>query len=102
MVRRGFDLGKSRPTSSTLAMISSACLCQTKGLGSSFQCSAQISMASMRCGTEVKAPRRSRRSVSSLNQRSMRFNHDELVGVKCRCQRARFGSANHLATGGAL
>ena len=37
----------------TLAMISSAVLCQRKGLGSWFQCSVQISMASMRSVTEV-------------------------------------------------
>ena len=50
----------------------------------------------------MNTPRRSRRSVSSLNQRSTRLSHDEQVGVKCRCQRARLGSASHLATGGAL
>ena len=67
-------------------MISSAVLCQMKGSGSWFQCSAQISMASMRSATLVNTPLRRRRSVSSLNQRSMMFSQDELVGVKCRCQ----------------
>ena len=57
-------------------MISSAVLCQTKGFGSSFQCSAHISIASTRSGTEVNTPRRSRRSVSSLNQRSTRLSHE--------------------------
>ena len=40
--------------------------------------------------------------MSSLNQPSTRFSHDELVGVKCRCQRARLGWASQSATGGAL
>ena len=65
-----------------------AVLCQTIGWGSSLQCSVHSSMASTRAGTLAKLPRRSRRSVSSLNQRSTRFSHDELVGVKCRCHRA--------------
>jgi hypothetical protein len=34
--------------------------------------------------TERCAPRRSSLLVSSANQRSTRFGHDELVGVKCR------------------
>lgn len=42
------------PPRRTLEMISSASLCQTKGLGSSFQCSVQISIASIRFGTDVK------------------------------------------------
>ena len=45
----------------------------------------------MRSLTLVNTPRRRRRSVSCLNQPSTRFSHDELVGVKCRCHRARLG-----------
>ena len=33
------------------------------------------------------AERRSLRLVSSANQRSTRFSHEELVGVKCRWNR---------------
>ena len=77
----------------TLSMISSAVLCQTNGLGSLFQWSPQVSMASIRAWTLEKAPRRSRRSVNSLNHRSTRFSHELDVGAKCRCQRALFGSS---------
>ena len=35
--------------------------------------------------------------MSCVNQPSTRFSHDDLVGVKCRCQRARFGWASHSA-----
>ena len=80
VARRGFGLGRAARPRRTLAMISSAGLCQMKGFGSSFQCSAQISMASIKWGTEVNAPRRSRRSVSSLNQRSMRLSHERMSG----------------------
>ena len=52
------------------------------GLGSVFQCSAQMVIAVARSLTLVKVPRRSRRSVSSLNQRSIRFNQELEVGVK--------------------
>src|SRR5437764_265825 len=82
-------------------MICSAVLCQTKGLGSSFQCDAHTSIASVSAATEVKLALRSRRLVSCANQPSTRFSHDELVGVKCRCQRARFGCSSHALTGGA-
>lgn len=65
-------------------MISSAVLVHTNGFGSSFQCSVHISSASMSSSTLVKRPRRRRLSVSSLNHRSTRFNHDDEVGMKCR------------------
>ena len=59
-------------------------------------------MASMRCGhrreTRLDGP-----SFGEFAQRcSMRCSRDDEVGVKCRRHQARFGSANHLATGGAL
>ena len=38
-------------------------------------------------GPSVWVPRRSFLVVSSANQRSTRFSHDELVGVKCRTNR---------------
>src|SRR4051812_47793387 len=82
-------------------MMALAVLCQTKGRGSLFQCDAQMSMASVSAATESKLPWRSRRLVSCANQPSTRFSHDELVGVKCRCQRARLGCSSHAVTGGA-
>jgi len=42
-------------------------------------------------GTEWDRPRRSALSVSSRNQRSTRFNHDDEVGVKCMWKRGVFG-----------
>ena len=48
--RRGFDLGKGGSSLRTLPMISSAGLCQTRGLGSSFQCSTQVSMVPIEIG----------------------------------------------------
>ncbi len=75
----------------TLVMISSAVLCQMKGLGASFQRSAHSSIASMSAPTRLKVPRRSRRSVSRWNQPSTRFSHDDDVGVTCRCHRCRLG-----------
>src|SRR5690242_2053364 len=58
-----------------------------KGLGSLFQCSAQVVIAWLRLSSEVDTPRRRGLSVSSLDQRSIRFSHELEVGVKCRCQR---------------
>ena len=81
-------------------MMSSAVAFQTKGLGSRFQCSAQVVIAAVRSATLLKAPRRRRLSVSSLNQRSMRFSQELEVGVKCRCQRRRSLCANHFAISG--
>ena len=73
-------------------MISWAGLCQTKGFGSWFQRSTQISIASMRAGTLEKAPRRSRRSVISLNYCSTRLSHES--------RSARSAGANVSAWGG--
>ena len=70
-------------------MISAAVTFQMNGLGSSFQWVAQSSMAASSSETLVNTPRRRRRSVSSLNQRSMRLVQELDVGVKCRCQRRR-------------
>ena len=77
-------------------MMSSAVAFQMKGLGSVFQWSAQVVMALVRSATLVKVPRRRRLSVSSLNQRSIRFSHELEVGVKCRCQRRRSRCASHF------
>src|SRR5690349_14880675 len=82
--------------------MSSTVAFQTNGLGSLFQCSAQTVMAWVRSATEVNTPRRRRLSVNSLNQRSIRFNQELEVGVKCRCQRRRSLCANHLRTSGVL
>src|SRR5918994_2699060 len=86
----------------TLAMISSAVRCQTKGSGLSFQCSTQWSMASVSSRTELNVPRRMHLLVISANQRSTRFNHDDEVGVKWRCQRLRGGLSSQRCTGSAL
>jgi hypothetical protein len=61
-------------------MMSSAVAFHTNGRGSVFQCSAQVVIAAARSATLVNTPRRSRLSVSSLNQRSIRFSHELLVG----------------------
>jgi hypothetical protein len=37
--------------------------------------------------------------LSTENQHSTRLSHDELVGVKCRCQRRRFLWASQSRTG---
>ncbi len=63
-------------------MMSSAVAFQMNGLGSVFQCSAQVVIAVARSLTLVKTPRRRRRSVSSLNQRSIRLSQELDVGVK--------------------
>src|SRR6478672_21374 len=75
---------------------------QMNGFGLLFQCSAQTVIASVRSATEVNTPRRKRLSVSSLNQRSTRFNQELEVGVKCRCQRRRSLCANHFPISGVL
>src|SRR6266487_2506224 len=62
-------------------MISSAVLRQTKGLGSSFQCSAHNSIASLSASTLENTPWRRRRSVRSLNQPSTRLSQELEVGV---------------------
>lgn len=48
--------------------------------------------------TLPKTPRRIIFSVSPANQRSTKFSHDELVGVKCRWKRGCFSS--HALTRG--
>lgn len=57
-------------------MISSAVAFQMKGLASTLKCSAQVVMTSVSSATLVKRLRRSRLSVSSLNQRSIRLVHE--------------------------
>lgn len=83
-------------------MISSAVAFHTNGFGSVFQCCAQVVMACLRSSTLVNTPRRSRLSVSSLNQRSTTFSQELEVGVKCRCQRRRSLWASHFVTSGAV
>ena len=67
--------------------ISSAVLTHTYGRGSSFQCSIHSLMSVASWRTERCVPRRIFFMVSSPNQRSTRFSHDELVGTKCRWKR---------------
>ena len=83
-------------------MIAAVVAFQMNGFGSSFQAEAQVVIASVSSGTLVKAPRRSRLSVSSLNQRSMRFSQELDVGVKRRCHRRRSRCANQVVISGAL
>ena len=83
-------------------MMSAAVAFQMNGVGSWFQWLVQIWIASSSSATLVNVPRRRRRSVSSLNQRSMRLVHELDVGVKCRCQRRRSRCASHLAISGVL
>jgi hypothetical protein len=63
-------------------MRSLAVLVQTRGLGSSFQCETQMSIASVSASTLLNDPIRRRLLVSWANQPSPRFSRDELVGVK--------------------
>ncbi len=56
-----------------VSKISSAVLCQVKGLGSLFQLSVQVLMESLSSLTLRCVPRLSRLVVSSENQRSTRF-----------------------------
>ena len=62
-------------------MMSSAVAFQMNGLGLVFQCSAQVVIAALSSATLVNTPRRRRLSVSSLNQRSIRFTQELEVGV---------------------
>ena len=64
----------------------------TKGLGLALDVVRYSSMAWINSGTLPKLPRRTRFSVNSRNQRSTRFSHDELVGVKCSMKRGCFPS----------
>jgi hypothetical protein len=57
--------------------MSSAVLCQMKGLGSSFQLVIQVRIEATRSLTERCVPRLSHLVVSSANQRSTRFSQLE-------------------------
>lgn len=71
----------------TLAMISSAVRVQTNGSGWWFQFSTHVSMRSPSSVTDPKLALVSALRVRTENQVSIRFSHDDEVGVKCRCQR---------------
>lgn len=65
------------------------------GLGFSLRWAVQVVMASIRLGALVNVPRRRRRSVSSLNQRTTRFNHElDVDGLE---EREDIGSGVPLA-----
>ena len=70
--------------------MASAGLVQTKGSGLSFQWETQQSIRVSSSATEVKLVLVKALRLSTENQHSTRLSHDELVGVKCRCQRRRF------------
>jgi hypothetical protein len=59
-----------------VSRISSALLCQTKGVGSSFQWSIHVVMATSSPLVERCVPRRNHLLVSSANHRSTRFSHE--------------------------
>ena len=67
----------------TFSMMALAEAVQTKGLGSRLYEARNSSMLAINSGTLRNTPRRIRFWVSSRNQRSTRFSHEELVGVKC-------------------
>ena len=54
---------------------------QMKGLGDWFMIRMYASIAPISFSTLVNTPRRERRSVSSVNRRSIRFSHELDVGV---------------------
>ena len=83
----------------TLSRISSAGLVQTKGSGLSFQWETQQSNRVSGLTTEVKLVLVKALRLSTENQHSTTLIHDELVGVKCRCQRRRFLWTSQLQTG---
>src|SRR3954449_12084089 len=70
-----------------LSRIWSAVLCQTNGCGLSFQLPIQVLRSAVRAVTDLCAERRSILLVSSANQRSTRFIHDDEVGVKWNVNR---------------
>ncbi len=75
-------------------------LVQTKGSGLSFQWETQQSIRVSSSATEVKLVLVKALRLSTANQHSnTRSSHDELVGVKCRCQRRRFLWASQSRTG---
>ncbi len=80
-----------------LARISSAVLVQTKGLGCSFVTSRYVEMARSKACVLAWAPRRTCFSVRSPNQRSTRFSHEALVGVKCAWNRGRLASHRRIS-----
>jgi hypothetical protein len=73
-----------------LSRISSAVRVQTKGSGLSFQWETQQSIRVSSSATNVKLVLVKALRLSAENQHLTRLSHDELVGVKCRCQRRRF------------
>jgi hypothetical protein len=67
-----------------VSRISSALLCQTNGLGLSFQLVIQVRIEATSSRTERWALRLIHFVVSSANQRSTRFSQELYVGVKWR------------------
>jgi len=74
VVRLRIDLAEGFATSLDFGVMSLALAFQMNGLGSVFQCLAQVVIAAARSFTLVKTPRRGRRSVSSFDQRLLRSN----------------------------
>ena len=70
-----------------------------EGLGLSFQWETLQSIRVSSSATEVKLVLVKALRLRTENQHSTRLRHDELVGVKCRCQRRRFLWASQSRTG---
>lgn len=68
-----------------------------KGLGALFHSLIHLRISASRSVTLRWAERRSLRFVSSANQRSTRFSHELLVGVKCRWKRGCLSSQSLIA-----
>ena len=102
VTRRGIDLVECGPSTTDLLDDLVRCLGPDEGLGVLVPVLCPQPMAAVSSLTLPNTPRRSRLSVSRANQRSTRLSQDELVGVKCRCQRACGGSANQRRTSGAI
>ena len=81
-------------------MIWAAVLVRTEGSQRSFQASIKMPIAPMRSLTEVNVPRRIACRVMMPKKISTMFNHDSLVGVKCRVIRLFLSS--QLVTSGCL
>ena len=80
-----------------LARMSDADLVHRNGLGAALCCSMKPVMVVCRSATLRWTLRLSCRSVSSAKKRSTWFSHDELVGVRCTCQRGRLTSQSRTS-----
>ncbi len=78
----------------------SAVAVQRNGFGPAFRSAKYASIARSRASPGLDTPRRGRLSVIPARNRSTRFRHDPLVGVKWTTNRGRL--ARHRLTAGVL